>query len=112
MGRIKDKLQQNTLKEVLSGIRMIAGNKAPNGGGELTREKAKSSEKKEKKKESSMWRTRPVCIHSHRLAALIRSRHNNVTDCCLPAERQARPHFFSRALPPAVTIASGLATSL
>lgn len=41
MGRIKVKLQQNTLKEVLSGIRMIAGNKAPNGGGELTREKSK-----------------------------------------------------------------------
>lgn len=59
-----------------------------------------------------MWRTRPVCIHSPRLPALIRSRHNNVTDCCLPAERQARAHFFSRALPPAVTIASGLATSL
>lgn len=37
MGRIKDKLQQNTSKEVLSGIRMIAGNKAPNGGDELTR---------------------------------------------------------------------------
>lgn len=114
MGRIKDKLQQNTLKEVLSGIRMIAGNKAPNGGGELTREKAKSlfKKKRKKKNESSMWRTRPVCIHSHRLPALIRSHHNNVTDCCLPAEHQARPHFFSRALPPAVTIVSGLATSL
>lgn len=46
MGRIKDKLQQNALKEALSGIRMIAGKKAPNEGGELTREKAKSSEKK------------------------------------------------------------------
>lgn len=59
-----------------------------------------------------MWRTRPVCIHSPRLPALISSRHNNATDCCLPAVRQARAHFFSRALPPAVTVASGLATSL
>lgn len=50
MGRIKNKLQQNTLKEVLSGIRMIAGNKASNVGAELTREKAKSSGKKKKKK--------------------------------------------------------------